>query len=124
MISRRVGATLALSLIVGAGAVSNVESSVTPAEAAASVVQKHVTAAGAPVLNDWFALGSGCRAKSDVPGDVSKEDLPGDPMRPNVHRARFHLDQLKALERQPWRKYAHQVRSRVRSAPQHQSARR
>jgi hypothetical protein len=44
-----------------------------------------------PVLNEWFALGSGCRAKSDQPGDVQHRALPPDPARPNVHRVRFTL---------------------------------
>ena len=51
-------------------------------------------AAGAttkPVLNDWFALGSGCRAKSDVPGDVEMKELPIDPARPLTHRVKFTL---------------------------------
>jgi len=95
MVSRRVVATLGLSLLVGAVLVSNIESSVQPAEAASSVVQTHAVQVGAPVLNDWFALGSGCRAKSDIPGDVTKENLPADPMQPDLHRVRFHLDQLK-----------------------------
>lgn len=42
-----------------------------------------------PVLNDWFALGSGCRAKSDLPGNVRMETLASDPARPNVHRVKF-----------------------------------
>lgn len=46
-------------------------------------------AAVKPVLNDWFALGSGCRAKSDLPGNVKMELLASDPSRPNVYRARF-----------------------------------
>lgn len=44
-----------------------------------------------PVLNDWFALGSGCRAKSDLPGNVKMESLPTDPAHPNVHRVKFTL---------------------------------
>jgi hypothetical protein len=42
-----------------------------------------------PVLNDWFALGSGCRAKSDLPGNVRMETLASDPSRPNTYRVRF-----------------------------------
>lgn len=48
-----------------------------------------------PVLNHWFALGSGCRAKDDLPGDVSMELLPQDPARPNTFRARFHLEKFR-----------------------------
>ena len=29
-----------------------------------------------PVLNDWFALGSGCRARSDLAGNVTMEETP------------------------------------------------
>jgi hypothetical protein len=29
-----------------------------------------------PVLNDWFALGSGCRARSDLAGNVTMEEAP------------------------------------------------
>ncbi|MCX6118603.1 MAG: hypothetical protein NT027_13755 [Proteobacteria bacterium] len=46
-------------------------------------------AAEKPVLNDWFALGSGCKAKADLPGNVKMESLPQDPARPNVHRVKF-----------------------------------
>ena len=42
-----------------------------------------------PVLNDWFALGSGCRAKSDLPGNVRMETLASDPSRPNIYRVKF-----------------------------------
>lgn len=48
-----------------------------------------------PVLGEWFALGSGCRARSSAPGDVTVEHLPADPARPNVTRVRFHLDAMK-----------------------------
>ena len=82
--------------ILSAWAISNggdgsapAEASVTPAEVAAT------PATGKPVLNHWFALGSGCRAKDDIPGDVTVETLPADPLRPNVYRARFHLNDLK-----------------------------
>ena len=42
-----------------------------------------------PVLNEWFALGSGCRAKADLPGNVKMEPLPQDPNRPNSYRVKF-----------------------------------
>jgi hypothetical protein len=42
-----------------------------------------------PVLNDWFALGSGCKAKSDLPGNVKMETLPQDPQRPLAYRVKF-----------------------------------
>lgn len=42
-----------------------------------------------PVLNDWFALGSGCRAKSDLPGNVKMEALASDPARPHAYRVKF-----------------------------------
>jgi hypothetical protein len=53
-------------------------------------------AADRPVLNTWFALGSGCRARSDASGDVSMEPLPIDPTQPNVYRVRFHLNDFRA----------------------------
>ena len=40
-----------------------------------------------PVLNDWFALGSGCRAKSDLAGNVRMESLPGESS--DNYRVRF-----------------------------------
>ncbi len=51
-------------------------------------------AAAKPVLNDWFALGSGCRAKSDLPGNVSMESLPQDAKSEGVHRVRFHFERF------------------------------
>jgi hypothetical protein len=51
--------------------------------AAASAVDK-------PVLNDWFALGSGCRAKSDLPGNVRMEHL-DEEAKSDVHKVRFHF---------------------------------
>lgn len=42
-----------------------------------------------PVLNDWFALGSGCRAKSDLSGNVRMEQLPADPAHPDTYRVKF-----------------------------------
>ncbi len=52
-------------------------------------------AASVPVLNRWFALGSGCRAKDDLPGDVTMELLPPESAQPNSFRARFHLGSLR-----------------------------
>lgn len=48
-------------------------------------------ATGKPVLNDWFALGSGCRAKHDEPGDVTLESEGQDARNPNMYHARFKL---------------------------------
>jgi hypothetical protein len=59
-------------------------SSAAPAGSAAAAAQK-------PVLNDWFALGSGCRARFDTPGDVTMERLTQDAARPGLYRARFSL---------------------------------
>jgi hypothetical protein len=44
-----------------------------------------------PVLNDWFALGSGCRAKSDLPGNVKMEGVPVNAGTPDTYQARFFL---------------------------------
>lgn len=71
----------------------------TPTNAIRSVVLSLMLAASAqaaekPVLNDWFALGSGCRAKSDVPGNVRMESLASDPARPNLHRVKFTFTNL------------------------------
>ena len=43
-----------------------------------------------PVLNDWFALGSGCRAKSDLPGNVRMEHI-DDEVKGDIYKARFHF---------------------------------
>ena len=61
------------------------------------VVLFGATASGAhaatkPVLNDWFALGSGCRAKSNLPGNVSMETLMDDTKGGDTYRVRFHLN--------------------------------
>ncbi len=45
-----------------------------------------------PVLGDWFALGSGCRAKHDLPGNVQAEILSQNPAVPNQFGVRFTLD--------------------------------
>ena len=46
-------------------------------------------AAAKPVLNDWFALGSGCRAKSDLPGNVRMEGVPAEAGAPDIHKVKF-----------------------------------
>lgn len=50
-----------------------------------------ITAFGAskPVLNEWFALGSGCRARSDLSGNVRMEGVPGATGAPDTFRAKF-----------------------------------
>jgi hypothetical protein len=74
-----------------------------------------------PVLNTWFALGSGCRARSDAAGDVAMERLPQDPNRPNVYRVRFHLDSYQAasdaLGANPPVKFARECAVRVNINP-------
>lgn len=57
--------------------------------ALAGSVSTATIAATKPVLNDWFALGSGCRAKSDLSGNVRMEQLPADPAHPEVYRVKF-----------------------------------
>ena len=41
------------------------------------------------VLNDWFALGSGCRAKSDLPGNVRMEGIPAEAGVPDRYKVKF-----------------------------------
>lgn len=48
-----------------------------------------VFGASKPVLNDWFALGSGCRARSDLPGNVRMEGAPVTAGAPDTYRAKF-----------------------------------
>jgi hypothetical protein len=45
-----------------------------------------------PVLNDWFALGSGCRARSDLPGNVEMKRLPEMGRTKNVYVAKFRFN--------------------------------
>ena len=45
-------------------------------------------------LAQWFALGSGCRAKFDIPGDVIREDLPANPNYPGYQHIRFSIKQM------------------------------
>jgi hypothetical protein len=42
-----------------------------------------------PVLNDWFALGSGCRAKSDLAGNVRMEGGSSEAGSPDRYEAKF-----------------------------------
>jgi len=49
-----------------------------------------------PVLNDWFALGSGCRAKSDLPGNVRMEQIDSGSEK-DLHRVKFYFTDF-ALE--------------------------
>jgi hypothetical protein len=42
-----------------------------------------------PVLNDWFALGSGCRAKFDLPGNVRMEGVPATQSASDTYQAKF-----------------------------------
>lgn len=58
---------------------------------AATLVLLTSNALGAvkPVLNDWFALGSGCRAKSDLPGNVRMEGVSSVAGAPDIYRAKF-----------------------------------
>lgn len=44
-----------------------------------------------PVLNKWFALGSGCKSKQEEVGDVTVSDVPLDAKQPNTYRMKFHL---------------------------------
>lgn len=46
-------------------------------------------AAVKPVLNEWFALGSGCRARSDLPGNVRMEGVPAMAGAPDTYQAKF-----------------------------------
>jgi hypothetical protein len=47
-----------------------------------------------PVLNDWFALGSGCRAKSNLPGNVYMKNLGRDHLHPDIYRVEFTFQDL------------------------------
>lgn len=52
-----------------------------------------------PVFNSWFALGSGCRARSDLPGNVQMleiKPLHGDS---SIHRVKFLFKDFKLDER-------------------------
>lgn len=42
-----------------------------------------------PVLNDWFALGSGCRARSDLPGNVRMESVVAGATTTDTYQAKF-----------------------------------
>lgn len=54
-----------------------------------------------PVFRDWIAFGSGCRARSDEPGDVTMERATVESGGRVVHRARFHLDQYRLTSADP-----------------------
>jgi hypothetical protein len=45
-------------------------------------------------MNEWFALGSGCRAKFDIPGDVTMEDLGESKNLPGYKHLRFKINNL------------------------------
>ena len=81
---------------VGAAGCNESKERVARHDAATTLVSRADSAtAPVAVLNDWFALGSGCRAKEDLPeSDVQRELLPADLTRPNVHRVRFHLERF------------------------------
>lgn len=51
-----------------------------------------------PVLNDWFALGSGCRARSDLIGDVEMKLQPYRDNHQRVYAAKFFLKNLRLSE--------------------------
>jgi hypothetical protein len=48
-----------------------------------------------PLVREWFALGSGRRAKSDMPGDVTMDVVAGNSTQSNRHQYTFHLDQFR-----------------------------
>lgn len=52
-------------------------------------------ASGKPVLNDWFALGSGCRARSDLIGDVEMKLQPDRDNPQRIYAAKFFLKNLR-----------------------------
>src|SRR5262249_8962947 len=61
------------------------------ADASAAVPFAAVPPASQPsaIVREWFALGSGCRAKFDIPGDVTFEDR-GEPSK-GIHANRLRL---------------------------------
>lgn len=50
-----------------------------------------VSAASKPVLNDWFALGSGCRARSDLVGNVDMQRVAAARGKSQIYSAKFVL---------------------------------
>ncbi len=48
-----------------------------------------------PVLNDWFALGSGCRARSDLPGNVDMKRLSETARSKGVYTAKFQFNNFR-----------------------------
>ena len=80
-----------------------------PALSAANLLSPTTSiAASAPAskvfaIADWFALGSGCKAKKGGPGDVTMEFLGADKKDPNVYTIRFHLPSYKLDGTKPFR---------------------
>ncbi|MFO0679484.1 MAG: hypothetical protein U0169_23360 [Polyangiaceae bacterium] len=73
------------------------DTSTVPAPPVAAPTASHAfaTEPPKPVLNDWFALGSGCRAKFDLEGgDVRIEHVPDDAGLPGTHAVRFHMEKF------------------------------
>lgn len=95
---------LVFSLIFGVGALVVVkakakigasEVSDDPTQATTVVPSPEGDAGDAkPVLGEWFALGSGCRARDTIPGDVVREDLPLSASEGLRYGTRFRLDQF------------------------------
>lgn len=54
--------------------------------------------ASTQLVSEWFALGSGCRAKSNLPGNVRMEFLPQEKSKPDTYRYRFVIDQFELRE--------------------------
>lgn len=50
------------------------------------------------VLNDWFALGSGCRARSDLAGNVEMKLLSDRAHSKGIHAARFFFKNFKLAD--------------------------
>jgi hypothetical protein len=53
------------------------------------VLSTPLMASSKPVLNDWFALGSGCRARSDLPGNVKMEIIAPYVSSADTYQAKF-----------------------------------
>jgi hypothetical protein len=56
---------------------------------AIAVVASSAHGSTKPVLNDWFALGSGCRAKSDLVGNVRMEGVASEEGLSDTYKAKF-----------------------------------
>ncbi len=63
--------------------------------AVASALLISNAAHAAPSVKEWFALGSGCRAKHDVPGDVSVRVLKSETTGTNTLAVAFSLPQYR-----------------------------